>query len=433
MAIANGQTVIDSQLSNRQQSIMMPPPMIGLPKTPEEREAWKAASVAGHRSLEAGTIGILLVAGGAGTRLGFPHPKGMYPIGPVTDRSLFQLFAEQVLALSNRYGRAVPFLIMTSEQTHQEISEYFRVQNWFGIDPADVFLFPQGSQPVVDVDSGQPLLGEQSSKITSPDGHGGALAAMERAGLYSELRWRGIETLFYHQVDNPLVHICDPVFIGFHTLHNSDVSTKAVSKKSTEEKAGVIVEMDGHLQVIEYTELPTQHAVEREASGELRWSAANTAIHLFQLDFLERIAEDPNGLPWHCVQRRVSYADANGQLVKPNYANAIKCERFIFDVLPKAQRAIIVETDRAIEFAPLKNADGDCSPAAVRHAMSNAAAARLRLTGISPLEGSQVEIYAGALLDEPIRLRPDFLGQSHPPIVIRKEDLYSAAKSDAAR
>lgn len=424
MEFSSIQQQADSSLGHRKQLNVAPPTMVNLPRTAAEWNAWNEASITGRAVLQAGKCGILLVAGGAGTRLGFPHPKGMYPIGPVTRRTLFQLFAGQVLALSKRYRRGIPFLVMTSEQTHGEIARYFREQDWFGIDPANVFLFPQGSQPVVSAESGSILLQGRSAMITSPDGHGGAIPAMENAGLYSELRSRGVESLFYYQVDNPLVHICDPTFIGFHALNKSEVSTKAVRKESAEEKAGVLVEVDGRLHVIEYSELPIELAFEQDSSGKLRWNAANTAIHLFQLDFLEQVASDPNALPWHRVLRRVSYADADGNDVDPNYANAIKCERFIFDVLPRAKRTLVVEADRTVEFAPLKSADGDCSPAAVRKAMSNAAAARLRMNGISVPEGLSIEICASVLPDEHIRLRPGTVNRTAQSIVVGKAECF---------
>ena len=39
--------------------------------------------------------------------------------------------------------------------------------------------------------------------------------------------------------------------------------------------------------------------------------------------------------------------------------NAIKFERFIFDLLPEARHAIVVEVDEAQTFAPVKNAPGE--------------------------------------------------------------------------
>lgn len=422
MAIANIDVLIDSEFNFQRQPNMVPPPIIRLPKTSAESDSRQVAAVIGNGALRDGRIGVLLVAGGAGTRLGFPHPKGMYPIGPVSDRSFFHLFAGQVLALSKRHHRTIPLLVMTSEETHEEIVRFFEVHDWFGLDPLNVFLFPQGTHPVLDTESGCYMQDKNGRSITSADGHGGAVAALENRGLFGEMKRRGVETLFYHQVDNPLVEICDPVFIGFHMLHASEASTKVVCTKSPEEKVGIVAEVDGQLRVFEYSELPPAVAGELGPTGDLLFSAANTAIHLFQLDFLERLAATPDSLPWHRVERRVACVTPNDVFANREYVDAIKLERFIFDVLPRAQNAILVEIDRELEFSPLKNAEGDCSPPVVRKAMSMAANLRLRDAGVLLPEDLAVEIDSGILADEPLcprLLQAPWSGQS---IIIQKDD-----------
>ena len=65
------------------------------------------------------------------------------------------------------------------------------------------------------------------------------------------------------------------------------------------------------------------------------------------------------------------YVDDSGEPVEPAEPNAVKFEQFIFDALPLARRWMLVETDRAVEFEPLKNATGPDSPATVRQRMSD--------------------------------------------------------------
>ena len=49
-----------------------------------------------RRSTAGGEVAAVLVAGGQGTRLGFDQPKGMFKIGPVSGRTLFQFFADRL-------------------------------------------------------------------------------------------------------------------------------------------------------------------------------------------------------------------------------------------------------------------------------------------------------------------------------------------------
>ncbi len=170
----------------------------------------------GCQAISRGELAVLLVAGGQGTRLGFDKPKGMLAIGPVSGKTLFQIHAEKVYALGRRYGRPVPFLIMTSPATHADTTSYFEENGYFGLRAEDVFFFEQGTMPAVDIETGRLLLEAPGVLFSSPNGHGGTLIALSETGLLDEIARRGARHVFYFQVDNPLVKIGDPAFVGRH-------------------------------------------------------------------------------------------------------------------------------------------------------------------------------------------------------------------------
>src|ERR1700722_1026949 len=159
----------------------------------------------GEEALRAGRVACVLVAGGQGSRLGFEHPKGMFSIGPVTGKSLFQIHAEKVLALARRYGQPVPLLVMTSDATHAETLEYFEQNGRFGLPPGDVAFFRQGTMPALHLTTGKLLMEKPGRLFTSPNGHGGTLTALNDSGLLETMAGRGVTQIFYFQVDNPLV------------------------------------------------------------------------------------------------------------------------------------------------------------------------------------------------------------------------------------
>ena len=80
---------------------------------------------AGEQALRRGEVAVLVVAGGQGSRLGHDVPKGMFEVGPVSNKSLFQIHAEKVLALGRRYGKSILLLVMTSPATDAETSSVF--------------------------------------------------------------------------------------------------------------------------------------------------------------------------------------------------------------------------------------------------------------------------------------------------------------------
>ena len=163
----------------------------------------------------------------SGYRLGFDHPKGLFPIGPVSNKSLFQIHAEKVLALSRRYGAAVPLLVMTSQATHNPTEEFFAQNQCFGLPKDEVHFFRQGTMPALDLATGKLLMEAPGRLFLSPDGHGGTLTALASCGLLEQLHDKGIRHIFYFQVDNPLVKVADPTFLGCHIDHRSEASSQA--------------------------------------------------------------------------------------------------------------------------------------------------------------------------------------------------------------
>jgi UDP-N-acetylglucosamine/UDP-N-acetylgalactosamine diphosphorylase len=346
----------------------------------------------GESALRRGEVAVLLVAGGQGSRLGFDHAKGMYPVGPVSRKSLFQVHAEKVQAAGRRYGKPLPFLVMTSTATHEETVAFFREQRFFGLGEGGVHFFQQGTMPALDLATGRLLLEAPGRLFLGPDGHGGTLTALAASGLLERMKMQGIRHVFYFQVDNPLVKVADPVFLGHHAAARAEVSSKVVAKRGPKEKVGVFARVDGRCSMIEYHELPDELAHATDENGRLVIWAGNPAIHLFDVGFLERMTRDPERLPFHLARKKVPHIDEAGRPVEPAAENGLKFERFIFDVLPAAERWAVVETTRAEEFAPLKNAEGEDSPATVEQALLAQAADWVTRAGGVVAPGARVEV-----------------------------------------
>lgn len=350
-----------------------PEQLVRAPRTHADRDQLKQAVEDGEDLLSSGNVGAILVAGGQGSRLGFEAPKGMFPIGPVSERTLFQILCEQVLARSRRAGVPIPYFIMTSEATHRDTVKFFEQNRYFGLNEDDVFFFQQASLPAVDAVTGRMLMENKDRIATSPDGHGGMLRALERSGMLGVMRDRNIEHLYYHQVDNPTAIVCDPTLLGFHFQSHSDLTTKVVPKVSPEEKMGVLVTVDGKTEIIEYSDLPAEQSRRKQADGSFVFWAGNTAIHVFKRSFIEKLLTDDLSLPFHVAHKKVPCLDDAGQPVQPDQPNAFKFEQFIFDALPHARTALVVEGNRKREFNPVKNATGADSPATSREALQSLA------------------------------------------------------------
>jgi UDP-N-acetylglucosamine/UDP-N-acetylgalactosamine diphosphorylase len=365
--------------------------------------AWSIAQAveAGENALRAGEVGAVLVAGGQGTRLGFDQPKGMFPIGPISGRTLFQIFADRLLAIGARYRVTIPFYVMTSDATDAETRQYFESNGNLGLDPSQVKIFKQGTMPAVDAESGQLLLAAKDSLALSPDGHGGTVAALDRSGSFDDADARGVKYLAYIQVDNPLANLCDPAFIGHHILSKSEMTTQVVRKRYPKEKVGNVVLVDGKVQIIEYSDLPDSAAEMTNDDGSLKLWAGSIGVHVFDVAFLRRMANLTSALPFHRASKKVPHVDANGRLIKPTEPNAVKFERFIFDLLPLAANAFVVEGLPSNVFAPVKNAEGAETDTAslAKKALSDQHRSWMEAAGAGVAEGVTVEINSRYALD----------------------------------
>jgi len=344
---------------------LAPPPVIRRAELEADPARRRRASEHGAEMLAAGRVAALVVAGGQASRLGWPGPKGAFPIGPVTGRTLLGLQAQRIRGLRRRYGARLPWLVMTSDATHAGLRHLFETEDWFGLEPDEVTLFRQASVPSVDFE-GKLLLERPDRVFENPDGHGGALPALAACGGLDGLEARGVRTLFTYQVDNPLVRIAEPLYLGLHAAAGAEASCKVVAKRAPEEKVGHVVSVDGHIEIVEYTEIDAAWRDARGPDGGLLLWAGGISIHLFELPLAARVAREPERwLPWHASPKAIPTLDTAGRPVKPDAPNGVKLERFLFDGLRAADAVSVVETGRD-EYSPVKNAQGGEAPATAR-------------------------------------------------------------------
>lgn len=344
------------------------------------------ARQAGEELIASGRTAYLTVAGGQGSRLGWEGPKGCFPISPIRKASLFQLFAEKILAASRRFGSRQRWYVMTSALNHGETLEFFRANDFFGLPPEEVSLFRQGLLPTL-TPEGRLLLAEDGGLAQNPTGHGGILEALRTAGLTESLGEAGVEELFYFQVDNPLVRLPDAEFVGLHRLRAAEMSSKVIPRAYPEERLGVPGLIDGRPGVIEYSDLDPESLQARTTAGALLFPHGSIAIHVLNTAFAARV---PLPLPLHLARKRVRALIPEPGGGRLEELEAVKFESFIFDAIPLAANPQFLETAREEEFAPLKNATGVDSIAACVEGMVGLAARWLEACGVEvPREGGK--------------------------------------------
>jgi UDP-N-acetylglucosamine/UDP-N-acetylgalactosamine diphosphorylase len=361
-------------------------PVDVFPIQPDRTRAdlYTRARESGQAAIRQGRVAAFTVAGGQGTRLGYDGPKGGLPVTPVRNACLFQLFAEQLRGVARRYGHLPRWYIMTSPLNHIATLEIFERREYFGLPAEEVVFFPQCQMPAFMPD-GRIAMVSKFRVALGPDGHGGSLAALAGNGALADMRARGIDYLSYFQVDNPLVHAIDPLFIGLHIETGSEMSSKAVTKAHDLERVGNYCRADGRVSVIEYSDMPEALARETNDDGSRRYDAGSVAIHVLSRDLVERLTRANSGveLPWHRADKALSVIDPDSAGAGAELRAVVKLELFVFDAIPLAEHAMVLYTAREEEFSPVKNAEGDDSPATSRRDQLRRAVRWLETVGVA--------------------------------------------------
>lgn len=337
-----------------------------LDSKPEDNKAWYEG---GLEHVANNRVGVVLMAGGQGTRLGSSAPKGCYDIGLPSHKSLFQLQAERILKVQELAAKAhgvsdpvIPWYVMTSGPTRGPTEKFFQEHGYFGLKKQNVFIFEQGVLPCITLD-GKIILESKSKIAVAPDGNGGLYSALVSSGAVQDMKKRGVEHLHAYCVDNCLVRVADPTFIGFAASRNVDIATKVVRKRDAHEAAGIIISKDGHPDVIEYSEIDKETAEAKDPKNPelLKYRHANIVNHYYSTRFLDNIPEWVHRLPHHVANKKIPYVDLkSGETVKPEKPNGIKLEQFVFDCFAflTFDKFATQEVRREDEFSPLKNARG---------------------------------------------------------------------------
>ncbi|XP_028910234.1 UDP-N-acetylhexosamine pyrophosphorylase-like protein 1 isoform X2 [Ornithorhynchus anatinus] len=345
-------------LDGRMQPV--PPDFLGSVRRagPDTLRAWERE---GFHQIAQNKVAVLLLAGGQGTRLGVTYPKGMYNVGLPSGKTLYQIQAERIRKVEELAGQrfggrcTVPWYIMTSEFTLGPTAQFFEEHGYFGLDPSNVVMFEQRMLPAVTFD-GKAILERKDKVAMAPDGNGGLYRALEDNRILEDMEQRGIQYVHVYCVDNILVKMADPVFIGFCVLRGADCGAKVVEKAYPTEPVGVVCQVDGVYQVVEYSEVGPETARALNADGSLVYNAGNICNHFFTRDFLETVTRSLS-LPWK---------GGSGKAGRRKGARP-----WNLSPLTPEGNFVAFEVLREEEFSPLKNADpaDKDSPTTARRAL----------------------------------------------------------------
>lgn len=316
---------------------------------------FEICSRAGIELLMDNKIGVIILAGGQGSRLGLDKPKGTLLLN---GKSLFEIHANKINNLTNTLNVKIPLYIMTSCNTHTDTIDFFEKNNYFNLQKGDVIFFQQGNNICFDISENIIIQG-YNEKIpihaTCPNGSGGIYKAIHESNVIHDFEKRGLKYIHIHNVDNILVKIANPLFMGYCEVNNLDVGSKICSKEDPNETVGIFCYKNEQPSIIEYYELSDEIRNIRKDNGSLVYNQANIAIYCLSIEFIRK-TKDYN-LPTHNAFKKIPFWDNKlNKLVKPEKENGFKPEYFIFDAFKYCEKSKmrLLRINRESEFCPIK-------------------------------------------------------------------------------
>lgn len=331
--------------------------------SPIEADHWSKLSVfsknkyfdKGWEILKEKKVAVVLLAGGQGTRLSHKGPKGTYNIGIPNINSLFEMQAKWLRFMKFKLGFYVPWYIMTSPENHNDTLAFFKENNYF--DYESIHFFKQKEIPALN-SKRKILLKNKKEILFVPNGNGGVFKSLFEEGLLVNMKKKGIEWVFLNNIDNALVKVADPKFLGYAAIKNQAISSKSIFRNDPDEKVGMLCKVDNKPFVIEYFDLDDKTKYAKNGNNVLLFNNANIGIHIFNIDFL--LDNSLRNLPYHIANKNFKTIDSHGNPIVVQ--NGIKLESFLFDIFPFADGMSVLQVNREEEFAPIKNKVGKNSP-----------------------------------------------------------------------
>jgi UDP-sugar pyrophosphorylase len=312
-------------------------------------------------------LAIIMVAGGLGERLGYPGIKIDIPVDAVQKRTYLQLCIEYIKALQERYFGAtdknvdIPFIIMTSGDTHQKTIACLDGHHFYGLKPDQVILLKQDLVPALHDNKAHIVLERPYEMLLKPHGHGDIHTLVYQNKVIDRLIDSGVKQLAFIQDTN--AHAVNAILpcIGASVTHGFGFNFAAIPRVP-KEAIGAITKLVGKEKSvtvnIEYNQLDAllRETVNKEGDVPdehgLSIFPGNPNIFLIDTELYSRILRETKGVTPEFINPK--YTDET----KTEFAKPARIETLMQDIPKLFEASDQVGTtvlDRKWCFSPNKN------------------------------------------------------------------------------
>ncbi len=313
----------------------------------------------GLNAIKSGKVGVITLAGGQGSRLGFNGPKGTFVLETNPKKSLFEILCDYIKNMAEKYNVDIAWYIMTSTSNYFDTVNFFEQKNFFDYDRNNISFFTQGNLPIIDVD-GNLLLSEIYKVNLASNGNGNLFFALKQAKLIKDMERRNLQWLFVSGVDNVLLDPLDPVFIGYTIKSKYEVGSKTLFKENPNDLSWVFARKDDKPTIVDCENFTEQLSEITDNNGNYLYRETNMLAHLFSLDSIKKMSTIK--LPYHRAFRKNAFVNYEGMKQIPDGPNVYKFEQFVFDAFPHFDDIALLRVNKELEFSPIKSFNGTYNP-----------------------------------------------------------------------
>lgn len=313
----------------------------------------------GLKAIKSGRVGIITLAGGQGSRLGFSGPKGTFLLDTKPKKSLFEILCDYLKHYSIKFNVNIPWYIMTSSDNHFDTINFFEQNHFFGYDRNNIMFFTQENMPIIDI-HGKLILSEIYKVNLASNGNGNVFSALQKANLIRDMQNKKLQWLFIGGIDNVLLDPLDPIFIGYTISSKCEVASKTLFKEDPANLSWVFARKNNTPAIVDCENFTVQLSQIKDSNGKFLYRETNMLAHLFSLKAIEKMADIP--LPYHRAFRKNPFVNAEGMKQVPDNPNIYKFEQFVFDAFSHFDNIALLRVEPKEEFAPIKDFNGPFNP-----------------------------------------------------------------------
>lgn len=313
----------------------------------------------GEDCIRKNEFAVVTMAGGQGTRLGFKGPKGSFELDIIPKKSLFEIVCDNLKQANKKYNITISWYIMTSIYNDEDTKKFFESKNYFGYPKDSIYFFKQSQLPLIDINAN--LILEEPYKIKeASNGNGDVFKSLKRNNLIDNMKSKNIKWIFFSGVDNVILDIVDPFFLGLTISTNCEISSKTLYKKNPYDADWIFAKRNGSPAIINSCHLSDDMKVAKDEKGYDLYREINMLAHIFSISAVELVAN--KDLPYHRAFKKNTFVNDEGMKQVPESPNTFKFETFIFDAFSYFDNMTLLRVKEEDEFAPIKDFNGIHNP-----------------------------------------------------------------------